>query len=178
MKRLRSILLGIYVGTVIGGVLVPISSSHSAAARLGIALLLYAILGLTSFHIRVPEESEYWLSPVVGALTGIVTAATGVFVVPAVPYLQGLGLGTDQLVQALGLAFTVSTIALGSSLAVGGTFEAGTAGMSLYALMPALLGMLLGQNIRSRIRPEIFRKIFFMGLLGLGLHLALKSFIS
>jgi hypothetical protein len=29
---------------------------------------------------------------VVGLATGLVTAATGVFVIPAVPYLQALGL--------------------------------------------------------------------------------------
>jgi hypothetical protein len=42
-------------------------------------------------------------------ITGLVTSATGVFVIPAVPYIQGLGLDRNQLVQALGLSFTVST---------------------------------------------------------------------
>ena len=52
-----------------------------------------------------------------GAATGAITAATGVFVVPAVPYLQTLGLQRDALVQAMGLCFTVSTLALGAGLA-------------------------------------------------------------
>ena len=60
------------------------------------------------------------LSPFVGALTGLVTAATGVFVIPAVPYLQALGLQRDMLVQALGLSFTVSTLALAGGLAQDG----------------------------------------------------------
>ena len=36
--------------------------------------------------------------------------------IPAVPYLQALGLSRDQLVQALGLSFTVSTLALAAGL--------------------------------------------------------------
>jgi uncharacterized protein len=33
----------------------------------------------------------------------------GVFVIPAVPYLQVIGFDKEELVQALGLSFTVST---------------------------------------------------------------------
>ena len=51
-----------------------------------------------------------------GAATGVVTAATGVFVIPAVPYLQALDLGREDLVQALGLSFTVSTLALAADM--------------------------------------------------------------
>ena len=32
----------------------------------------------------VSEQVEKWLGPMIGAATGLVTAATGVFVVPAV----------------------------------------------------------------------------------------------
>jgi uncharacterized membrane protein YfcA len=49
------------------------------------------------------------------------------------------------------------------------------AGASLLALAPAIAGMLLGQFMRSRVRPEIFRTCFFVGLLLLGAHLALRA---
>jgi uncharacterized membrane protein YfcA len=98
---------------------------------------------------------EAWLSPVVGATTGLVTAATGVFVMPAVPYLQGLGLGKENLVQALGLAFTVSTFSLAASLSLDGAFKPAVAAASFDALVPAVVGILFGQWIRSRIRPEV-----------------------
>ncbi|ADO41828.1 conserved hypothetical protein [Ketogulonicigenium vulgare Y25] len=52
----------------------------------------------------------------IGAMTGVVTGATGVFMIPSVPYLQALGLTKDWLVQALGLSFTVSTLALAVGL--------------------------------------------------------------
>ncbi len=113
----------------------------------------------------------------VGAATGLVTAATGVFVIPAVPYLQALGLQRDDLVQALGLSFAVSTLGLvGLLLAVGAlTPSVGTA--SLAALVPAMIGMVLGQWIRFRIEPAAFRTCLFAGLLVLGGHLALRPFL-
>jgi uncharacterized membrane protein YfcA len=61
-------------------------------------------------HKGLPDRLQPWLPPVVGVVTGLVTSATGVFVIPAVPYLQGLDLGKEYLVQALGLAFTRSPL--------------------------------------------------------------------
>ena len=92
-----------------------------------------------------------------GALSGVVTGATGVFVMPAVPYLQSLGLQRDELVQALGLAFTVSTISLTAGLVLHGAFGIQQLGLSALAVLPALLGMWLGQLIRQRISARVFR---------------------
>jgi uncharacterized membrane protein YfcA len=105
-------------------------------------------------------------------MTGLVTAARGVFVIPAVPYLGALGLTKDDLIQALGLSFTVSTVALAAALAGGGSFDAGTAGASALALAPALVGMAVGGWVRGRVSEQVFRRCFFLGLLALGAHLA------
>jgi hypothetical protein len=96
-------------------------------------------------------------------------------VIPAVPYLQALGLEKDDLVQALGLSFLVSTIALAFSLSGGGVLGASVAGMSLLSVAPALLGMALGQAARNRVSAAAFRAWFFCGLLLLGGHLALRG---
>ena len=178
VRRLWPMLVAIVIGTLGGGLLLPGADGPDAAAALGGALLLYGVAGLASFVMHVPAGAERTAAPLVGFATGLVTAATGVFVIPAVPYLQGLRLERDALVQALGLCFTVSTVALGASLLLAGAYPARTAGMSLAALVPALAGMMCGQWIRGRIRPETFRRCFFVGLLGLGLHLMLKPFVG
>ena len=115
----------------------------------------------------VPVRKERWAGPVIGVITGLVTGATGVFVLPAVPYLGALGLERDDLVQALGLSFTVSTLALAAGLASHGALPLQAAGSSLFALVPALAGMALGGRLRAQIRPETFRLCFFVGLLAL-----------
>jgi uncharacterized protein len=177
-RRLWPMLLGIGVGTFAGSMLLPPAGSGGATAALGGALVLYAASGLAAFRLDVTPGAEGLAGPFVGAATGIVTAATGVFVIPAVPYLGGLKLERDALVQALGLAFTASTCALGASLLLAGEIRPHAAGLSLLALAPALGGMWCGQRLRSRIRPAVFRRCFFIGLLILGMHLIARPFFG
>ena len=125
----------------------------------------------------MPPRAEPVLSPLAGAATGVVTAATGILVIPAAPYLQALALDKDALVQAMGLCFTVSTAALAASLVHQELFQAPILGASTLALLPALLGMWAGALLRKRMRPERFRLYLFIGLLAVGAHLALRPLL-
>jgi uncharacterized membrane protein YfcA len=171
LKRLWTLLAGIAVGTLAGAGLIAGTGGHAATAGLGAALMLYAVVGLANLKLHISPRAERWASPLVGLTTGLITGATGTFVIPAVPYINALGLPRDDLVQALGLAFTMSTIALAAGLAWHGALPAGLAGTSLIALVPALAGMWLGGWIRRRVSAPLFRRIFFLGLLVLGAEL-------
>jgi uncharacterized protein len=103
-------LIGICAGAAAGAGLLAGAQGARPTIALGVALALYAALGLSSVVLAVPARAEPWLSPLIGLVTGIVTAATGVYVIPAVPYLQALGLDKDELVQACGLSFTVLVV--------------------------------------------------------------------
>ena len=176
LRRLWPLLLGIVVGTLAIGFYLQGTQLPNATRWLGLALILYAIVGLASVRFSVSARHEGWLAPIIGAVTGAITAVTGVFVIPAVPYLQAIGLEKDDLVQALGLSFTVSTLALALSLGHSGELlQPAVLGMSALALLPALLGMAGGQWLRRRISPERFKRWFFIGLLLLGADLALRG---
>ncbi|MGP0090275.1 MAG: sulfite exporter TauE/SafE family protein [Xanthobacteraceae bacterium] len=152
-------------------------SARHAATALGLALTIYAGIGLANVRVSVSRRLEPWLSPLIGAATGVVAGATGVFTIPAVPYLQALGLEKEELVQALGLSFTVSTVALAAGLASNGAFHVTAAGASILCTAPALAGMFFGQWIRVRVDPATFRLLFLIGLLILGADLAVRSVI-
>lgn len=175
VRRLWPMLLALCFGTWMGGGMLVSGSAGRATMMLGIALVAYALVGLSAKRFSVSPRAEPWLSPLIGAATGMVTAATGVFVVPAVPYLQALDLDKEELVQALGLSFTISTVALAGVLAANGGFHLSVAGASLLALVPALGGMFVGQWVRLRVSAATFRLYFFCGLLLLGAHLALRD---
>ena len=70
--------------------------------------------------------------------------------------------------QALGLSFTTSTLALAFMLSIQGHLTWGTSLASAIAVVPAVLGMALGQVIRGEMGEASFRRCFFAGLLLLG----------
>ncbi len=175
LHRTWPMLLASSAATVAGAHLIADGAAAEATAWLGVALLAYAAVGLLKIPLEVPHRHEPWLSVVVGAATGVVTGATGVFVIPAVPYLQALGFGKDELVQALGLSFTVSTIALAAGLAGRGAFHVSGLAASSLCTVPALLGMWAGASIRTRVEAATFRRLFLVGLLVLGADLAARS---
>jgi len=168
IRRLGGMLLGMFVGGWLGNGILTGANARPAAIGLGIVLVAYALIGLSKVKFSVPRASEIWLSPIVGVLTGIVMAATGVFVIPALPYLQAIGLEKDELVQALGLHFSVSTVALALVLWDGGVFDLSLGTLSLFAIVPAVAGMYAGQRVRARISADVFRVCLYLGLLALG----------
>jgi len=176
MRRLWPMMLCLVIGTLLGTRLLVTVNPAWSARTLGIALIAYAAFALYSPNFSIPERREPWLSPLIGLATGAVTGATGVFVIPAVPYLQSLGFQKDELVQALGLSFTVSTLALAGGLATHGAFRIDQLGLSLLAIVPALAGMWLGSIVRRKISPTTFRRCFLLLLIVLGFELALRPF--
>ncbi len=175
LRRLWPLNLGVCLGTWLGAALLAGIGGRHGGLALGLSLIAYAISGLAALQLVVPRTAEPVLGPVTGALTGASTAATGVFVIPAVPYLQAIGLQKDELVQALGLSFTVSTLALAVALAGVDAFAPNLILPSLLAVVVSLAGMRLGQAVRARLKPQAFRLCFFMGLLVLGAYLALRG---
>ncbi|MDD1961173.1 MAG: sulfite exporter TauE/SafE family protein [Pseudomonas capeferrum] len=175
LRRLGPMLAMIFVGTLAGSAWLGINSGPWAVHALGAALVAYAVYGLIGPGLSVAHRREWWLGPICGLVTGVVTAATGVFVMPAVPYLQSLGLNRDEMIQALGLAFTVSTVALALGLAGQDALGGQALGASLLMLAPALVGMLAGQWLRQRISAALFKRCFFIGLVVLGGHLLING---
>jgi uncharacterized protein len=173
--RLWPMMIGVCLGTWAGAGLIDGAHARHGTALLGAALFLYAVAGLVSVRFTARRDQEPWLGPLTGAVTGLVTAATGVFAIPAVAYLQAIGLEKEELVQALGLSFTVSTLALSVNLAQAGALKASIAGPALAALALSCAGVWIGQAVRLRLTPATFKRWFLIGLLILGAHLVVRS---
>ena len=175
LRRLWGMQLGVCLGTWGAAWALGAPAGEWATVALGLALIAYAIWGLLGAQIHVKPASEKWLGPVIGATTGVVTAATGVFALPAVPYLQSLGLQRDDLIQAMGIAFTISTLALAGALLINGSYSAHAATFSIPMVVPALIGMHLGTRLRKVMPANTFRICFLVGLGLLGLYQVIKA---
>jgi hypothetical protein len=142
---------------------------------LGFLLAVYGVVGLLRPPFTMARRNEGWLGAVAGCINGILGGMTGSFGMPGIPYLQAMGLPRDQFIQALGILFTLSTIAL--AIALGGqqllTADLGLA--SAFALIPALAGVVAGQWVRWRLSENRFRQIFLASQILLGAYIVLRA---
>jgi uncharacterized membrane protein YfcA len=175
IKRIWPLLVFATVTVWIGAMALNLVDVALLSALLGVLVAIYSIISLLHPKVAIPRGWEPWAGPAAGAVNGVLTGMTGSFVFPGVLYLQAIGLPRDAFIQAMGMLFTVSTIALG--VALGGnrllTVELGT--ISAAAVVPALIGMMLGQRLRKRMSEALFRRVFFLALLALGLYIVVRS---
>lgn len=171
LHRTWPFLLAATVAVWPGALLAAGWTADALTALLGLLLVAYGVLGLTRFALAMPRRHEVWAGPLLGGMNGVLTGLTGSFAVPGVLYLGALALPRDALVQAMGLLFTASTVALGVVLAGLGRLPAETGLASALAVLPALAGMVLGQRIRGRLSDTAFRRAFQFGLIALGTYI-------
>src|SRR5947199_5763465 len=171
-RRLWPLMAGTAIGIWSSAGLMTGPYARYGTIVLGILLVIYAITGLSRFSFRVAPADERWIGGIVGLITGVVSAATGVQVIPSMPFMQAIGMEKDELVQALGVFFTVATVALAFNLTTAGLLTAATALPGAVAMAASFAGMFIGQAVRTRLQPDIFRRWFQIGMIVLGLYLA------
>lgn len=177
-NRLAGVLVGLVCATLLSPVAIASVNTRTTTLWLGALLASYAVIGLANVHLSVSPAAERWLSWVLGILSGVVNAATGLFVMPLVPYLQSLDMDKDELVQALALCFTVGALAFAARLWMDGTSVMGDLKGSAVAVVAALAGMPIGKALRDRSNQQVFRMSFFVALLGAGATLVGKVVLT
>lgn len=168
VKRLWTLQVGICIGAWLCGDILTTQTSKLPGLLLGLMLMLYAVYGAVSVTPRISARYEPYLSPIVGLATGVIMAATGLMAIPLVPYLQAINLEKENLLQALGLSFFISAIALGTVLTSASIFRGDTALMSAFALLPAAAGMAVGRRYVSRISAATFKRWFLIAMFLIG----------
>ena len=167
-RRLWPLLLAVMPFVWVGSVLSELFETAILTRILGGMVALYAALSFQSVTYSVSLPLQAWLGPLCGAINGVLTGLTGSLFLPGVMYLQVIGLSRDQLVQAMGLLFALSTLALGISLQEIGRINVGLWQISSFALLPALLGMHCGKICRVYLSEDLFRRVFLYGLALIG----------
>ncbi len=145
---------------------------------LGFLLMVYAVISLTKFRVKIPERTDLFWGLLLGGINGVVTGMTGTYVVPGVMYLQGIGLTRDQLIQAMGMLFFSLTITMAVALQGNNLWSYELGVLSVLAVVPALIGVYIGQKIRRTLSEELFRKIFLISLLLLGIYVLVRALLQ
>ncbi len=169
VRRLWPLWLGV-AGATVGSPLPDLGTAgNDARITMGAVLMVYGAWGLARPALPDLARHTRVLGGLAGVLSGALTAATGVFVMPLVPYLQSLRLEKDAFIQALGLSFLVATLAL--AVRLGHMASSGVPVPAIghvIALAAACLGLWIGAHWRQRLPAPMFQRALYSVFLGLG----------
>lgn len=172
LRRLWPLLISTVLGVWAGGGLLTGPYARYGTVILGVLLVIYAIIGLSKVRFSVAPKNEKWVGGIVGLITGVISAATGVQVIPSMPFMQAIGMEKDELIQALGVFFTTATVAQAYNLTGAGLLNTSTLIPGTIGMIAAFTGMYVGQLVRSRMDADTFRRWFLIAMLLLGIYLA------
>jgi uncharacterized membrane protein YfcA len=96
---------------------------------------------------------------------------------PIMIYLVSLGLKKDEFVGTIGLIWFCGSIPMVFSYAYSGILGPTEATYSIIGLIPVFAGLALGERIREKIDPDLFKKVLIGVLFVLGLNLIRRAFM-
>jgi uncharacterized membrane protein YfcA len=172
LRRLWPLMLGLAIGIRLSAGMMTGPYARYGTVLIGVLLVIYAIISLRKLVWTVRPRDEKWIGGIIGLITGLISGATGVQVIPSMPFFQTLGMKKDELIQALGVFFTVATLTQAFNLSAAGLLDESTALPGVIALACAFTGMAIGQSIRTRLEPDAFRRWFLISMIVLGIYLA------
>ncbi|MFK7792649.1 MAG: sulfite exporter TauE/SafE family protein [Devosiaceae bacterium] len=175
IKRLWPFLIPA-IGLIWFGIAIQLRINEAYAGfALGVLAVSYALLTFFKVHLTLTSNQEKPVGFVLGIFNGFITGITGIFIIPGGLYLQSLGLKRDELVQALGLLFMLSTGMIGIVFGIKALMTPTLLLLSLMCIPPAFAGLAIGERLRSRLSEAMFAKLFLVGIAVLGVSLIIRN---
>ena len=177
LRRFWSLLATMGVGIWFATEALKIQDTSVLKGVLGVTLIIYGTFNLVKPVMPPVHRYENRLSPLIGLATGALAGLSGSTVLPVVPYLQALKLARDEFVQAMGICFSVAALSLGLALQSKQLLPVSLGFLSTIGVLPALVGMIIGQSIRKRLSEYRFKQVFFISVIILGGYIVTHTYI-
>lgn len=149
-------------------------SADIAVMVLAATIIAYALFALAKPDLMLPARAASGLQVPVGFVNGVLTGLTGSQVMPMVPYVMALNMEPARVVQAINLGVLLASLVLVAGLLATGAVAGALLGASLLAVLPALVGVEIGQRLRALIPAEHFRAVVLLVLLVSGIGMLLR----
>lgn len=175
LRRTWTLLAAVFAGAWLGVGVLASTDAALMSILMGLTLAAYGLTGLVRPVLPAPGRHEIWLAPVVGVVNGLLSGMTGSLAIPGVPYMQALGFDKNTLVQGMGLLFTVSTVAVAIAMSDHRLLSVELALSSAAGIVPALIGMWAGQQVRHRLSEETFKRTMFCTLIAIGAFIVWRA---
>lgn len=178
LKRFGILIVALIIGTFAGARLLADIDQRMLIGIVGAAVLTFAVSAHFPRHLRLGRRAERWLGAPIGFLAGVLGGMTTFFGPPLIMFLFALNLEKDQFVGTISTVYLCAAIPLAAALGMFGIMGPEGYLWSTVAAVPLLLGLLVGQWLRTRISQSAFRRGLLLMLLIVGVRLMYRAVVS
>ncbi|WP_109120298.1 sulfite exporter TauE/SafE family protein [Azospirillum sp. TSO22-1] len=155
--------------------LMPSMDPKALYLMVGVMIEVVALMQLTGRIPRVEGRMRLPLLLAAGAITGVLGGMTSFYGFPALQAFLAIGLGAHAFVFAASVMFLVGTLVLGAGLSTLGILGLDDLLVSALGLPAVALGLAIGQRIRHRASPALFRNLVLATLFVMGISMIAKG---
>tara|TARA_B110000438_G_C15767546_1_gene630341 strand:- start:197 stop:949 length:753 start_codon:yes stop_codon:yes gene_type:complete len=161
---------------IIGAQIIVSMDSTILFGFLGACVAIFSMISLVRPNMRpLQSKTEKWAGPLAGAMGGLLGGVSTIWGPPMTMYFVMLKLTKDEFVRSVGMAWFAFSIPIAIAYWQNGIFSGDIIYLSLYACLPGMIGIRIGELLRERINQEAFRRVMLATLLCMGLNLIRRA---
>lgn len=173
--EMRWVLGGLVVGSAVGARTFQLLSAEALYTLLGVLAVGYALPGLLRWRWLRLGRASATQGLAVGLVAGVLCGTTTIFGPVLAGYLDARGLGRDEFVPWITLAFLVGVLVQVLTFFQVGVYRGAVLRTALWLCVPAAFGTALGGWLRRRMPEEGFRTAMLVVVLVSGVNLLARG---
>ncbi|MEC7764828.1 MAG: sulfite exporter TauE/SafE family protein [Pseudomonadota bacterium] len=178
VKDYRVFLIALLILLVCSAQLVGVISSKVLFLVIGVPLVVFAILQLVGWTLRLNPANRTRDEVLIGGFAGFLGGMSGIWGPPTVMYLTATDAPKAAAMRVQGVIYGIGSVALLLAHLRSGVLNAQTIPLSLAAMAPALIGMWMGYKLHDRMPQATFRRAMLFVLVVAGLNLIRRGLVA
>ena len=170
-KRFWPMIIMMLIGLVVGSELISVLDGDTLLTIIGVVIVVTSIMGLANPHAHISKRAEFPVSLVAGFSSGVSGGLSTIWGPPISMFLMMTDLKKEDYICATGVIWVLAAVPLSVLFYLNGIIHSGNYLYSMALCVPSMIGIGIGQHIRSRFSQDTFRKILLIILLVIGFNL-------
>ncbi|MEM1265230.1 MAG: sulfite exporter TauE/SafE family protein [Pseudomonadota bacterium] len=155
--------------------LVVVLPEWALFAILGTMVVTFGLLQLAGWRPTIPLVARVRAQWVAGGMAGVFGGLAGVWGPPILMYFLACNTPKKEQVRAQGISFLIGSLVLIGAHMASGLLNRDSAVFSAAMVLPAVIGMAVGQAVQDRLNQALFRKLTLTVLALAGLNLLRRA---
>lgn len=168
-SRLGVLLVLMLVTLALSTKLMVILEPRILLLSMGAVVGLFVITNFRELRFTIPRESERWLAPVTGLVSGFIGGITSFFGITVALYLLAIKIPMDMFVTSVSLIYFSGATTLAIMLAKFKVLGSQEVILAATGLVPLFAGLFAGQRLRKYVSQQLFRRIILIVLFGVAM---------